>query len=116
MWQNFHSLLLQLVVEREVMEKSFEQELKELLNNKDLENIKQEVKELTKKKQTVMEEGNKFAQKTLVFFVDLHNQIAADINEMEEIRDSAIERRLEAEIEKQKALKQKLEQISTADV
>lgn len=107
--------MLQLKAEWELKKKTFDQELKELSENNEVENLKHEASALKTKKETLSKELQKFAQKTLAFFCDLRLQISKDLRQMEEIRDKVVENRLTSEIDKQEAMIEKLKSLNTKD-
>lgn len=80
-----------------------------------MEILKRDASELKTKKETLSEEVQKFAHKTLAFFCDLRLQISKDLRQMEEIRTKAFENRMSSEIEKQEAVIEKLKRLNTQD-
>lgn len=96
----------------DIKKKSLEQELKELQENKDIEILSQKAMELKAKKETLVEEVDKFAKKSLAFFLDLRNQVTKDLQEMAEIRDNVVENSLKKRIEKQKRTIETLQKLT----
>lgn len=85
------------------MNRNFAQEMNQLNENNDLEELQKQASHLKTKKECLEEDVNKFAMKTLTFFIDLHNQISADLTEMEDIRTKVVEKCMEQALAKQAA-------------
>lgn len=103
---------MQLTTEWDFMKKGFVEEMNKFAQDVELENLKQQASNLTTEKNTLQEEVNKFAKKTLTFFVDLHNQVTKDIREMEEIRATVVRTTLQSNIHNETLLMDKLKALA----
>lgn len=98
------SFLFQLKIEEEEMLKNFHSELQEINESVNCKELPRELVELQVKKEALRADLDKFAKKTVTFFIDLRNQVAKELKQMEEIRALAIKKQLEGDNKKQEAL------------